>query len=64
MALKLVQEAPLQDADLVREAIAGNPLSFQLLVERYQGRLFALARHYTSSPVEVEDIVQDTFLKA
>jgi RNA polymerase sigma-70 factor (ECF subfamily) len=64
MALKLVQDAPLQDADLVREAIAGNPLSFQLLVERYQGRLFALARHYTSSPVEVEDIVQDTFLKA
>ncbi len=64
MAIKLLQDAPIQDSDLVRESIAGNQVSFQLLVERYQGRLFALARHYTSNPVEVEDIVQDTFLKA
>jgi RNA polymerase sigma-70 factor, ECF subfamily len=33
-------------------------------VERYQERIFALARHYTKSAVEVEDIVQDTFLKS
>jgi len=51
-------------ADLVREVLDGNQLSFQLLVERYQGRLFGLARHYTRSTVEVEDIVQDAFLKA
>ncbi|MCB1102323.1 MAG: sigma-70 family RNA polymerase sigma factor, partial [Kiritimatiellae bacterium] len=29
-----------------------------------QTRLFALVRHYTRNPVEVEDIVQETFLKA
>jgi RNA polymerase sigma-70 factor (ECF subfamily) len=39
-------------------------LSFQLLVERYQDRMFGVVRHYTRSAVEVEDIVQDTFLKA
>ncbi len=54
----------VQDANLVKEVLAGNQASFQLLVERYQGRLFALARHYTRSTVEIEDIVQDTFLKA
>ena len=43
---------------------AGNQASFQLLVERYQGRLFGLTRHYTRNAVEIEDIVQDTFLKA
>jgi len=47
----------------VEEALGGNALSFQLLIERYQDRIFALARHYTKSAVEIEDIVQDTFLK-
>jgi len=56
--------APQEDLSLVRETLAGNQLSFQLLVERYAGRMFALVRHYTQSPVEAEDIVQDTFLKA
>ena len=64
MVLHPMERAQLEDADLVREALDGNQLSFQLLVERYQGRLFGLARHYTRSVVEVEDIVQDAFLKA
>ncbi|HEX6885694.1 MAG TPA: sigma-70 family RNA polymerase sigma factor [Planctomycetota bacterium] len=58
------QQAAREDAELVDEALGGNQLSFQLLVERYQERLFGLARHYTKSAVEVEDIVQDSFLKA
>lgn len=53
-----------EDASLVQETLAGNQASFQLLVERYQSRLFTVARHYTKSSVEVEDLVQDTFLKA
>jgi RNA polymerase sigma-70 factor (ECF subfamily) len=56
--------APREDLALVRETLAGNQLSFQLLVERYAPRMFALVRHYSQNAVEVEDIVQDTFLKA
>lgn len=59
-----MHEVAREDVQLVEEALGGNQLSFQLLVERYQERIFALARHYTRSAVEVEDIVQDTFLKA
>ena len=59
-----MQASPKEDLSLVAESLAGNQLSFQLLVERYQSRMFALARNYTKSPVEAEDIVQDTFLKA
>lgn len=59
-----MEQAPELDASLVREVLAGNQASFQLLVERYQTRLFGLARHYTRNAVEIEDIVQDTFLKA
>jgi RNA polymerase sigma-70 factor (ECF subfamily) len=59
-----MEPAAAEDVDLVRESLAGQQASFQLLVERYQSRIFALVRHYTRNPVEVEDIVQDTFLKA
>jgi len=55
---------PEEDVDLVRRALDGDGVAFERLVERYQGRLFALARNYTKNPVEIEDIVQDTFLKA
>jgi RNA polymerase sigma-70 factor (ECF subfamily) len=59
-----MQNATREDMTLVQEVLAGNQASFQLLVERYEGKLFALARRYTRSMVEVEDLVQDTFLKA
>jgi RNA polymerase sigma-70 factor (ECF subfamily) len=59
-----MHEVAREDVQLVEEVLGGNQLSFQLLVERYQDRIFALTRHYTKSAVEVEDIVQDTFLKA
>lgn len=58
-----MHEVAREDTQLVEEALGGNQLSFQLLIERYQERIFALVRHYTKSAVEVEDIVQDTFLK-
>ncbi len=48
----------------MRETLEGNQLSFQVLIERYQERLFGLVRHYTRNAVELEDLVQDTFIKA
>lgn len=59
-----MEKAAPDDARLVRETLAGSQASFQLLVERYQARMFALARGYVKNPVEIEDVVQETFLKA
>jgi len=64
MALLRMESAPAHDADLVQRSLEGDGIAFQGLVERYQDRIFALVRHYARNPVEVEDIVQDTFLKA
>lgn len=64
MGALMMNTAKLEDARLVAATLAGDQSAFQELVERYQGRLFALTRHYTRSAVEIEDIVQDTFLKA
>jgi len=60
----LMEPRQAEDENLVQETLAGSQASFQLLVERYQDRIFALARHYTRNAVEIEDLVQDTFLKA
>jgi RNA polymerase sigma-70 factor (ECF subfamily) len=59
-----MEPAAAEDTSLVQETLAGNSTSFQLLVERYQSRIFALTRHYTRNFVEVEYLVQETFLKA
>ena len=64
MGLALMQPAARDDTLLVQETLEGNPLSFQLLVERHQERVFGLVRSYARNAVEVEDIVQDTFVKA
>ncbi len=56
--------ARLLDTRLVERTLAGDQAAFEELVERYQSRLFALARQYTRNAVDVEDIVQDAFLKA
>jgi RNA polymerase sigma-70 factor, ECF subfamily len=64
MELSMMEPRAAEDEMLVKETLAGNQASFQLLVERYQSRIFAMTRHYTRNAVEIEDLVQDTFLKA
>ena len=58
-----MEQEATDDTSLVEEALGGNRASFQLLVERYEQRVFNLIRHYTRSPVEIEDLAQETFLK-
>ena len=52
------------DAELIAAARNGDPASFEPLVKKYQGRIFATARRYARRESEVEDIVQEVFIKA
>jgi RNA polymerase sigma-70 factor (ECF subfamily) len=52
------------EARLVDRARAGDHGAFQTLVERYQGRVFALARRILRDPERARDAVQEGFLKA
>ncbi|MCW5558820.1 MAG: RNA polymerase sigma factor [Verrucomicrobiae bacterium] len=52
------------DADLVAAVRSGDSSAFEELVRRYQPRLFATARRYARREDEVEDVVQEIFLKA
>jgi RNA polymerase sigma-70 factor (ECF subfamily) len=52
------------DERLVRSARSGDDEAFSALVRRYKRKVFAIAGHYAHSGSEVEDICQETFVKA
>ena len=52
------------EAELIAAVLKGDAASFEPLVERYSPRLFATARRYARRESEVEDIVQEAWLKA
>ena len=52
------------DEDLAARAAAGSRPAFEELVSRYGLRLFHFLRSHSGSDEDVEDLVQETFLKA
>ena len=52
------------DQQLVQRAQRGDLRAFDLLVLKYQGRIAALVSRYVSDAGEVEDVTQETFIKA
>lgn len=52
------------ETPLVLQARTGDIEAFSKLVEKYEGKIFRLARHITNSQEDAEDILQETFLKA
>ena len=54
----------LTDRELIAAVLKGETASFEPLVKKYQSRIFAMARRYARRESEVEDIVQEVFIKA
>jgi RNA polymerase sigma-70 factor (ECF subfamily) len=52
------------EAQLIAAVLKGDAASFEPLVEKYSPRVFATARRYARRESEVEDIVQEVWLKA
>jgi RNA polymerase sigma-70 factor (ECF subfamily) len=52
------------EAELIAAVLAGDRASFEPLVAKYSPRVFATARRYARRDSEVEDIVQEVWLKA
>jgi RNA polymerase sigma-70 factor (ECF subfamily) len=52
------------DAELIAAVLSGDASSFEPLVKKYQPRIFAMARRYARRDSEVEDVVQEVFIKA
>jgi RNA polymerase sigma-70 factor (ECF subfamily) len=53
-----------EDTRLVQAVLAGEPSAFDVLVERHMGRVASVARRFVDDPNDLEDVVQETFLRA
>ncbi len=52
------------DQQLVRKVQAGDKRAFDLLVLKYQHKIFGLISRYVSDSHEVQDVAQEAFIKA
>ena len=57
-------EVDASDEGLAAQAAAGSREAFEVLVTRYTGRLFHFLKSRSVSRQDLEDLVQETFLKA
>ena len=52
------------DRQLVERARQGDKMAFDMLVTKYERRLFRLVMRLLNNQSEAEDVVQETFIKA
>jgi RNA polymerase sigma-70 factor (ECF subfamily) len=62
--MKEESREPESDLALISATLKGNSSAFESLIVKYQPRIFLTARRYARKESEVEDIVQEIFLKA
>jgi RNA polymerase sigma-70 factor (ECF subfamily) len=55
---------PGDEATLVAAAKAGDPSAFEMLVNRYDRKIFRLAQNITQNTEDAEDVMQEAFLKS
>ena len=58
------QISAVGDAELVRRIAARDQAAFEVLMRRYNGRLFRVARAILRDDTEAEDALQDAYLDA
>ncbi len=52
----------LEDAELLRLHVAGDPHAFGLIVKRHRDRMWAVAIRTLGEPEEAADALQDAFI--
>ena len=56
--------AAAKDAELVARLRVGERRAFEEVVQRYSGRMLAVARRFLREPEDARDVVQDAFISA
>ena len=52
------------DTDIIQRVLAGDTTSFELIMRRYNRRLFRIARSVLRNDADAEDVVQDAYIRA
>jgi hypothetical protein len=55
-------DAAAHELELLRRAQQGDFAAFEVLVDRFQPRVYGLARHIVGQAEDAEDVTQQTFL--
>ena len=63
-ALALAAGADTPDEEIVRQVLDGNTAMFELLMRRYNERLYRAARSITRDDREAEDVIQQAYFNA
>ena len=59
-----VERAELTDEDLIRQVLAGETALFELLMRRYNERIYRVARSIVRDDHEAEDVMQQAYVNA
>lgn len=59
-----VTNAAMTDEEIVRGVMDGEPALFEILMRRYNQRLFRVTRSIVMNDLEAEDIIQDAYVRA
>ena len=54
----------LPDDDVVRQVLAGHTAAFEIIMRRYNQRIFRVVRSVVGDDDEAEDVVQDAYIRA
>src|SRR5262250_549423 len=63
-ALPLTSTTTLSDEEVVRRVLAGETPLYEVLMRRYNTRLYRVARAILRNDGEAEDVMQDTYVRA
>ena len=56
--------ASTASGEVVKRVIAGEPALYEIIMRRYNQRLFRVTRSIVTNDVEAEDIIQDAYVRA
>lgn len=54
----------IKESDLIRRIIAGEKELFEILIRRNNQKLYRVIRTYLKNEAEIEDVIQNSYLKA
>jgi len=54
----------MSDNIIIEEVLAGNKSKYELLIRKYNQQLFRIAKGYIRDDDEIEDLMQETYIKA
>ena len=62
--LKKRKEYMLTDSEVIRKILSGEKELYEILLRRNNQTLYRVVRSYLNEQVEIEDIMQNTYIKA